>query len=874
MSVNVFSKIKIRAMNEQLSASASEEIVAGTMGVVTFQAVFSPVWSGMTKTLVFEGSGVSRAILYPGGEMILPRELIARPGQLHITAVGVIAGKRAITAMMRMPLEIVPGGTSTGEEPWDTTPELWEQMMSAVGDLSQLSTETRDNLVAAINEVLANSEGSGSAGADGGYYTPSVTQQAQGMTISYAASKAEMPPVAPVTVQLPQGDNFLHVTIVDSPSDAEQGIADYTHQEVLEAFQAGRECIASYSWGALRLSFVSESQIFWSGMYWTSDAWLMGLGIRQVGTNCQITKIKMPGTGYTLPTAAADTLGGIKADAAQDADTQPARIGEDGKLYTRNTAPLIVSTTGTDSEAGEYIVDKTVEEVEAAMASGRECILFWDSGIFRPAMIDYDQTNGDTITWSALSHSGQASVFNAFLFQRGDRCTFRVLGGSGNAPADGMFLVTITIDAQDSSIGTADKGVTEVIEAFQAGKTCVATVFGSVGNHLYQAVYISSQDHPAPYIHWSAPSVEDVANYGYTIVQNGVNCFFGEYINLAPFVVTTTDNGVNTFTASHSASDIFYRMKDGATCYLMYGDSVIFTPAEVSQDVIIWNHMLVSDHDDLTSRGRFYRFRQEGTTLTWMEDIRIPGIEATSDYPGGVLADPKQDTDTQPVRIGEDGKLYTAPGGGSYTLPVAAPTTLGGVKPVSKTADMTQPVGVNPDGTMWTAPVQAGGSGGWNELGVAYVKGPLMYESEMIIPGDNAPFSVAEITDDSIDPDVGADMIVPGQLYVVAFDGVETVRSCDKRGSIGNGYITDASLNDTGEDFEVFQANTNVLVAVSTSFATNFKIYAATVTKRLDPAFILGGVLGPNQEIYNISHADSDAQQMDGAFTSAAVPVT
>lgn len=40
------------------------------------------------------------------------------------------------------------------------------------------------------------------------------------------------------------------------------------------------------------------------------------------------------GTPYTLPEASPDALGGVKADAAETADTQPVRIGGDGKLYT------------------------------------------------------------------------------------------------------------------------------------------------------------------------------------------------------------------------------------------------------------------------------------------------------------------------------------------------------------------------------------------------------------------------------------------------------------------------------------------------------------------------------------------------------------
>lgn len=42
-------------------------------------------------------------------------------------------------------------------------------------------------------------------------------------------------------------------------------------------------------------------------------------------------------------------------------------------------------------------------------------------------------------------------------------------------------------------------------------------------------------------------------------------------------------------------------------------------------------------------------------------------------------------------------------GGGTYTLPTASPTVLGGVKPIAKTNAMTQGVGVDEAGALWTA---------------------------------------------------------------------------------------------------------------------------------------------------------------------------
>lgn len=45
-----------------------------------------------------------------------------------------------------------------------------------------------------------------------------------------------------------------------------------------------------------------------------------------------------------------------------------------------------------------------------------------------------------------------------------------------------------------------------------------------------------------------------------------------------------------------------------------------------------------------------------------------------------------------------------------YTLPIATSTTLGGVKPATKTAEMTQGVGVDENGGLWTTPGGGGGS--------------------------------------------------------------------------------------------------------------------------------------------------------------------
>ena len=59
---------------------------------------------------------------------------------------------------------------------------------------------------------------------------------------------------------------------------------------------------------------------------------------------------------------------------------------------------------------------------------------------------------------------------------------------------------------------------------------------------------------------------------------------------------------------------------------------------------------------------------------------------------------------------GATGSSGSGTGGSSYTLPIANATTLGGVKPVSKTSEMTQAVGIDSEGRLYTKP-GTGGSG-------------------------------------------------------------------------------------------------------------------------------------------------------------------
>ena len=71
---------------------------------------------------------------------------------------------------------------------------------------------------------------------------------------------------------------------------------------------------------------------------------------------------------------------------------------------------------------------------------------------------------------------------------------------------------------------------------------------------------------------------------------------------------------------------------------------------------------------------------------------------------GQIIAVKAVDENGKPTEFEAVDKPTGGGNGGSYTLPVATPTMLGGVKPVKKTESMTQDVGIDSDGKLFTKP--------------------------------------------------------------------------------------------------------------------------------------------------------------------------
>ena len=147
-------------------ASPPELLTAGMSKAVTVQFVFSPEWDGLTKTAVFSNGKTTVDVLaanWDGDTVPVPHEVLAVPGR-H-ARVGVYGADESGVVLPTVWVslgKVQPGADPSGDETADPSLPVWAQLQKQIGDLDDLTTKAKNNLVAAINEAAKT--GSGGAG--------------------------------------------------------------------------------------------------------------------------------------------------------------------------------------------------------------------------------------------------------------------------------------------------------------------------------------------------------------------------------------------------------------------------------------------------------------------------------------------------------------------------------------------------------------------------------------------------------------------------------------------------------------------------------------------------------------------------------------
>lgn len=150
-------------------ASPPELLTAGMAKAVTVEFVFSDDWDGLTKTAVFSAGRTTVDVLesaWDGNKVVVPHEILADAGP--IARVGVYGANEdgLILPTVWVTLgKVMPAAEPSGDPGADPTLPVWAQLQNQIGDLDDLQTYNKGNLVDAINEARS------SGGSGGGGYT-------------------------------------------------------------------------------------------------------------------------------------------------------------------------------------------------------------------------------------------------------------------------------------------------------------------------------------------------------------------------------------------------------------------------------------------------------------------------------------------------------------------------------------------------------------------------------------------------------------------------------------------------------------------------------------------------------------------------------
>lgn len=133
-------------------------VVAESRKHVYAQFELDSEWDGLNVTAIFAHDFGPKpyAVQLTAEPVEIPPEVLVE-GRLRVSLEGLGNGgeKRLPTAYMTKPIVVHRAGALVGLTPEEATPELWEQVLALMGGLSNLDTDDKSSLVAAINEVLA-----------------------------------------------------------------------------------------------------------------------------------------------------------------------------------------------------------------------------------------------------------------------------------------------------------------------------------------------------------------------------------------------------------------------------------------------------------------------------------------------------------------------------------------------------------------------------------------------------------------------------------------------------------------------------------------------------------------------------------------------
>lgn len=139
----------------------SEPLTSGMVGQpIHFE--YSHDFDGLTLTAVFTNGKTTVDVLNPGNQCVIPHEVLDTVGTLVKVGIYATKGNELVIPTIYATIGAVLKGTDpSGDVSSDPTLPVWAQIQGIIGNLNDLDTEAKNNLVAAINEAAQTGGGGG-----------------------------------------------------------------------------------------------------------------------------------------------------------------------------------------------------------------------------------------------------------------------------------------------------------------------------------------------------------------------------------------------------------------------------------------------------------------------------------------------------------------------------------------------------------------------------------------------------------------------------------------------------------------------------------------------------------------------------------------
>ena len=131
----------------------SEPLTSGMVGQpIHFE--YSHDFDGLTLTAVFTNGKTTVDVLNPGTQCVIPHEVLDTVGTLVKVGIYAVRGNELVIPTVYANIGVVQKGADpSGDVSADPILPVWAQIQGIIGNLNDLDTEAKNNLVAAINEA-------------------------------------------------------------------------------------------------------------------------------------------------------------------------------------------------------------------------------------------------------------------------------------------------------------------------------------------------------------------------------------------------------------------------------------------------------------------------------------------------------------------------------------------------------------------------------------------------------------------------------------------------------------------------------------------------------------------------------------------------